>query len=287
MTSTEGSGLPSLSLSASFRYHIVTGQADGGVGPVSASGSLSEGRPEHVMSPVGGRILAGRTFPMHSTVSRTTSRLVIARLACLLLLAAVGLMHTGCANFKIDREEFKAGIKREILAELRESGTLAEMARQAFTDQERARITAEVERGVLAKLSAQIEHYQAVGSGTSTTAGGVDLVTGPAGSAEGRVVRNDEGLPGCRIKLVRIMRGAGVVDMLRVYEEGAEFLTVTDEDGRYRFDHLPVGAYKVKWQLPGDTGWIRRLRDEPDVTVEAGKNATMKDIKAHVRLVPH
>ena len=48
---------------------------------------------------------------------------------------------------------------------------------------------------------------------------------------------------------------------------------------------LPVGAYKLKWQLPDDTGWIRRLRDKPDAVIAEGETAVLKSVETSRRLV--
>ena len=90
---------------------------------------------------------------------------------------------------------------------------------------------------------------------------------------------------GCEVKLVRMLRPARATEnmsfrsVFSTYEEGAEFVALTDRDGRYRFESIPVGEYKLKWLLPGDTGWIRRLKLEPDATIQQGRTAPLKPVE--------
>ena len=47
--------------------------------------------------------------------------------------------------------------------------------------------------------------------------------------------------------------------------------TKTDSQGRYVYDRVPPGQYMLYWQPDENTGWVRRLREEPDFEVIAGK----------------
>lgn len=81
------------------------------------------------------------------------------------------------------------------------------------------------------------------------------------------------------------MKSQSVVEIFRTVREGAEFTTVTDEQGKYVFDNLPTGAYKMKWQLPNDKGWIRRLRDKPDAVIVEGETVVLKSVETNRRIV--
>ncbi len=52
--------------------------------------------------------------------------------------------------------------------------------------------------------------------------------------------------------------------------KGDKFETETDAAGRYRFERVPPGEYLFYWMPNPETGWIRRLRDKPDLEVVAG-----------------
>ncbi|KKL51380.1 hypothetical protein LCGC14_2296050, partial [marine sediment metagenome] len=109
---------------------------------------------------------------------------------------------------------------------------------------------------------------------------------GPTGNAEGYILRNGDGLANCHVKLVRMVEAETLMGLLKVFKAGTEFDAVTDEKGKYRFQKVPVGSYKLKWQLPEDSGWIRRLRYKPDVTIALGKTHQLKAIETSRRPVP-
>jgi hypothetical protein len=80
---------------------------------------------------------------------------------------------------------------------------------------------------------------------------------------------------------VKLVRVAVSESFIRGYEEtrrATEFNTVTDPDGRFAFRDVPPGPYRLLWQIPGDSGWIRRLREKPDVWVEEAKPCRVEDI---------
>ena len=49
------------------------------------------------------------------------------------------------------------------------------------------------------------------------------------------------------------------------------FETGTDDAGRYRFERVPPGDYLLYWMPGGETGWLRRLREKPDLEVVPGR----------------
>lgn len=64
--------------------------------------------------------------------------------------------------------------------------------------------------------------------------------------------------------------------------KGDTFETETDAAGRYRFERVPSGEYLLYWMPDPETGWIRRLRDKPDLEVTAG-GVTVMNIPAEKR----
>ena len=186
----------------------------------------------------------------------------------------------GCSAPAQDRAKLKEEIKREVLAELREQRRTAMLA---SSQQDREQMKKEIEQEVLAKVQNQVQTItsQFPNAGDRT----IQWQQVPVGSAEGRILRGGEGLQGCQVKLIRIMKQQSITEMLNVVKEGTEFGTVTDKDGKYHFDRLPVGAYKLKWQLPNDKGWIRRLRDKPDAIITRGQTTVLKYVETKRKLV--
>lgn len=200
------------------------------------------------------------------------------------LMAALAgvLVFTGCATSAVNRERLKEEIKQEILAELR-GQDLPSASAQTTLEEERARMKEELEREILATIQ---EQQQARKRDTANANRQTEQeIRGAVGAAEGLITRDGAGLPECRVKLVRVIRANNMIEVLSALQEGAEYTTVTDKEGKYQFYNLPAGDYKVKWQLPRDKGWIRRLKDKPDVTVQEGKTSFLKPIETNRRLV--
>lgn len=63
--------------------------------------------------------------------------------------------------------------------------------------------------------------------------------------------------------------GAGVAGA-PVAMNGGEYETETDDAGRYRLDQVSPGDYLLYWMPGGETGWIRRLREKPDLHIAPG-----------------
>ena len=203
---------------------------------------------------------------------------------------------TGCQSGNKERVRMKAEIKREIMAELRtreklKQEILAELqAEQAaktpevkagpvkipapvvtpkMTGEEREKMKKEIETEILAQLE---QKPQPTGQPLS------DKV----GNAEGFIMRKGKGIQGCKVKLVRMKKFFGMYSE----DNDEEYQTVTDQDGKYRFNNLPAGPYKLKWELPGDKGWIRRVKDRPDVEIKKGSTRTLAPVDAGKGALP-
>ncbi len=207
----------------------------------------------------------------------------------LIMLVTLGFLpFVGCSTPPQDTSRLKEELKREILAELRQLRQAPEQT-AVMLDQEqlRAQMKEEIEREILAKIQNQVQsQVQEIASDLPNTGNrSIQWQAVPIGSAQGQILHKDQGLAGCKVKLIRIMKPQSVVEMFNTIKEGAEFTTVTDEQGKYVFEKLPVGAYKLKWQLPDDTGWIRRLKDKPDAVIAEGQTAVLKSVETSRRLV--
>ena len=210
---------------------------------------------------------------------------------CLLItMIALGFLPlAGCSEPTQDIASLKEELKREIIAELRQQEQMAQTPAEIDQEQMREQMKAEIEQEVLAKIQDQVQsQVQEIASDFPATGNrSIEWQAVPMGSAEGLILRSGQGLAECKIKLIRIMRPRSVVEMFNTIKEGAEFATVTDEQGKYVFEKLPVGAYKLKWQLPDNTGWIRRLRDKPDAVIAEGQTSVLKSVETSRGVVGH
>lgn len=101
------------------------------------------------------------------------------------------------------------------------------------------------------------------------------------GKVEGKITRGGNPLPGCKVKIVLVAKKGNLLfGGFGFKNDAPEFETETDIEGRYVFKDVPVGDYKLYWMLPKETSWIRRLKTEPDVFVQAGRTCHPKDVDA-------
>ena len=204
------------------------------------------------------------------------------KLALLITLFAVVI--TGCQKASISRQELDSvTLKVEVMAEVRQLLALHGVSGGSI-EKARAQLKSEIKDEVIMQL-------QMIAPDSEVAKAAAKLpqekpVSAAIGIAEGQILRKGKGLPDCHVKLVRLVEAQTMAGLLKVSKEGIEFETVTDKDGRYRFEAIPAGSYKLKWQLPNDTGWIRRLRDRPDVDVEVGTTKVLKAIETSRGLAP-
>lgn len=99
------------------------------------------------------------------------------------------------------------------------------------------------------------------------------------GNVEGKIFQNGKPLKDCQVKLLMMEEVGLFTKGYRIVEGASEIESVTDEHGIYHFANIPPGKYKMYWMPPSETGWIRRLKMDPDVVVESGKLVTPKDIE--------
>lgn len=98
------------------------------------------------------------------------------------------------------------------------------------------------------------------------------------GRVEGKITRGGNPLPGCKVKIVQMVKRGFLFKAYSPQDNALEFETETDKEGRYIFQDIPEGDYKLSWRPPWENGWIRKLKMEPDVFVQAGKTCNPKDI---------
>ncbi len=101
------------------------------------------------------------------------------------------------------------------------------------------------------------------------------------GRVTGRMLAKGKPLPGCQVKIMMLEKWG----MFGQPKEGRQLETVTDENGRYLFEGVHPGGYKLYWKPPGETSWIRTIKMEPEIFVEAGETCHFRDRETKVRTV--
>ena len=101
------------------------------------------------------------------------------------------------------------------------------------------------------------------------------------GKVAGRMLFKGKPLPGCKVKIQLLERWG----MFGSPKTGLRFETITDENGHYLFDKVHPGGYKIYWKPPGESSWIRSIKMEPDIFVEAGETYHFRDRETNVRTV--
>lgn len=105
------------------------------------------------------------------------------------------------------------------------------------------------------------------------------IISQTTGRVEGRIAHGGNPLPGCKVKIVlMVKRGSVFFKNFAAQSDAPEFETETDRDGKYVFQDIPEGDYKLFWRPPGEDSWIRRMKMEPDVLVQTGKTCTPKAV---------
>ncbi len=86
------------------------------------------------------------------------------------------------------------------------------------------------------------------------------------GRVAGRMLFKGKPLPGCQVKIIMLEKWG----IFGIPKKGLEFEAITDENGRYLFDKVSPGGYKIYWKKPGESSWIRRMQMGPYIYLEAG-----------------
>lgn len=98
------------------------------------------------------------------------------------------------------------------------------------------------------------------------------------GTVQGRIARGAEGMANCKVKLTPMARNLGFLHWQE--SVGAGPAGETDASGVFQIEGVPVGAYRLKWLVPGASHWVKRLKEEPDVIVETGRTASIDSVDA-------
>lgn len=104
------------------------------------------------------------------------------------------------------------------------------------------------------------------------------------GSIEGTILWHGAPLKDAKVKIVMEQyTGFSVASLKKVfgsgnpnsYGEGFSLDTITDSQGHYSFSKVPPGSYTLFWQPDPQTGWVRRIRENPDFEIFPGKPAVL------------
>jgi len=70
-------------------------------------------------------------------------------------------------------------------------------------------------------------------------------------------------------------RAEGMGETGRAPVPEGSYETRTDAEGRYRIERVSPGEYLLYWMPDEKAGWVRRLRDRPDLVVAPGKTTVL------------
>jgi hypothetical protein len=113
-----------------------------------------------------------------------------------------------------------------------------------------------------------------------------ELLKEEMGSVEGVILWQGKPLKNRKVKIVlERYTGFSVAALKHWFAAGKEksyrheivLKTQTDSRGRYVFHEAPPGYYRLYWMPDAKTGWIRRLREKPDIEVTTG-NLTVENV---------
>lgn len=102
------------------------------------------------------------------------------------------------------------------------------------------------------------------------------------GAVEGRLLNHRRPLVDCKVALIPLRYS---FFGYAVNADVAPLTTETDANGRYRFEHVPPGPYKLRWLPAGHRRWIRRLEIKPDVVVNNGSTAHAKTVRVALQTI--
>jgi protocatechuate 3,4-dioxygenase beta subunit len=99
------------------------------------------------------------------------------------------------------------------------------------------------------------------------------------GRVTGRMFYKGKPLPGCQVKITMLEKWG----IFGKPKEGLHLETITDENGRYLIEKVNPGGYKIYWKPPHESSWIRSIKMEPDIFVEAGETYHYRDRETNIK----
>lgn len=107
---------------------------------------------------------------------------------------------------------------------------------------------------------------------------------------QGKVFMSGNPLANCKIRILKVTdptqdRMLRLLTGSNEKEEEQSFEAVSDKYGIYTFTNIPYGEYILYWKPEGSENWIRRLSENPDITLAPGRPVAVRDIETHVKTV--
>lgn len=100
------------------------------------------------------------------------------------------------------------------------------------------------------------------------------------GRVEGTILWQEKPLDRKEVKIVLTRyTGFSLSSLKKMYARDREnssdqeisFVTKSDAQGRYHFENVPPGQYRLHWRPGSDMDWVHRMREKPDFEVFSGK----------------
>jgi len=102
------------------------------------------------------------------------------------------------------------------------------------------------------------------------------------GTVHGRLLQKGYPVSNCHVVIVPWPKGNKSDASL---DARMPLVTMTDDEGCYCFEHVPLGEYKLTWLPAGARSWIRRIAMRPDVIVHEGQDVALKDIRMALQTI--
>ncbi len=103
------------------------------------------------------------------------------------------------------------------------------------------------------------------------------------GSIHGRMLASGKPYVNGKVKVRRLFTKS--IFSVKHDTKAQLFDAITDDQGVYRFERLPVGSYDIYWMPPSKDYWVRHFKEKPAFVIRAGEEIEMSDINASMRVV--
>src|SRR3989338_208136 len=251
---------------------LLKGQGPGGV-VKEIRAKVTELRPDHVTAIISKEEVTSASYSMEDKEGYLDK-------------VSFGPVEIACKVMDMGESTMVVGIPREAIASVRvsfqkEQGTKTASSSPPKADDGSGQSKAEAALGStsLQELKEELKRELREEMGVEKKQEEKIIIAATTGRVEGRITRGGNPLPGCKVKIVlMVKRGGALFGKFTAKSDAPEFEAETDRDGKYVFQDIPEWDYKLFWRPPGEDSWIRRMKMDPDVLVQAGKTCTPKAV---------